>query len=268
MQRLPVESSDIVSVGYEPAAKILEVEFRGGRVYQYRDVEPGIHVQFMRADSYGTFFFAHINGRYRYEKVNSDTDGFRGTETLALVSAGRADVHAAQVACEPYGIDIEPLELPIDEIQADDAEAIAVKKAKQAYRLARQPVVVATSFWNILALHGFPGAYADAVNRWLTSQEVLKLMEGKADRAVCLTQTIAYYDGKRSKVFQQDFWGALGLEARGQGTPIEQLVTMNGQDQTLAESSQESLTTWTAPQENPWQDFAKWLRLQRRLRKV
>ena len=107
-----------------------------------------------------------------------------------------------------------------------------------------------------------------AVDKWLTSQDILNLMAGKADRAVCVTRTLAYYDGKRSKVFQQDFWGTLGLEPRGQGTTIEQLVTMNGQDQTLAESHQEALTTWAAPEDSPWHDFAKWLRLQRRLHKA
>ena len=139
MQRLPVESSDIVSVGYEPAAKILEVEFHGGRVYQYRDVEPDIYAQFMRAESYGTFFFAHINGRYRYEKISSVTDGLRAGEALAVVSASPLEVHDAQVACEPYGIDVEPLELPVDEIQADNAEDIALKKPSRhtSWRVSR-----------------------------------------------------------------------------------------------------------------------------------
>ena len=253
-----------MSVGYDPAAKILEVEFHGGRIYQYRDVEPDIHAQFMRADSYGTFFFAHINGRYRYEKLGAKAST-PGSATLALVSAAPQDLHEAQMACEPYGIDIEPLELPVDEVQADNAEEIAIKKARQAYKLAEQPVVVITSFWNILALHGFPGAYMTAIGDWLTAEDLSKLMQGKTDRSVCQTRTVAYYDGQRSKVFQQDFWGTFGTSAQGQGHPLEQFVTMNGHDKTLAQLRRSDLTTWAAPADSPWHDFAKWLRLQRRL---
>jgi hypothetical protein len=135
MKRLPVESSDIVSIGYDPAARILEVEFQGNRIYQYRDVDADLYSQFLRTDSFGTFFFAHINGRYRYDKVADPITP--ANQTLAFVSGSAADLHNLQVACEPYDIEIESLELPIDEVQSDDPEDIAIKKAKQAYRLAR-----------------------------------------------------------------------------------------------------------------------------------
>lgn len=38
MDRQPVASSTVVSVGYDDATAVLEVEFRQGRVYHYFDV--------------------------------------------------------------------------------------------------------------------------------------------------------------------------------------------------------------------------------------
>jgi inosine/xanthosine triphosphate pyrophosphatase family protein len=266
MQRLPVESSDIVSIGYDPAQKLLEVEFQGGRIYHYRDVEANIYAQFMRADSYGTFFFAHINGRYRYQKVSSADGEDPSAQALAFVGSNPDDLHSLQVACEPYGIDVEPLDLPVDEIQSDNAEDITLKKAKQAFKLANQPVVVSTAFWNILALHGFPGAYMEAISRWLTVEELQKLLEDTSDRTVSITRTVAYYDGKRHKIFKQDHWGMLGDEARGNGPTLERLVVLSGQDKTLAELREAAAPLWITPEVSAWQEFAKWLRLQRRLK--
>jgi inosine/xanthosine triphosphate pyrophosphatase family protein len=263
MRRLPVESSDLVSVGYDPAQKILEVEFQGGRVYQYREVEPDIHAQFMRADSFGTFFFAHINGRYRYEKIRSVTDAEDNT-ALAFVSGSDIELHDFQVACEPYGIEVESLELPTDEVQADDAEEIASKKAKQAQRLAQQPVVVSTLFWNVIALRGFPGAYAQALGQWLTVPEILALLADKRDRSVSVTHTVVYDDGKRHKVCQQIYWGTVLKEPRGEGNSLEQLIQLNGQEQTIAESHDVGLSVSSIPQASAWNELAKWLRLQRR----
>jgi hypothetical protein len=40
MDRTPVSSSNLSSVGYDPDEQILEIEFNGGRVYQYYDVPP------------------------------------------------------------------------------------------------------------------------------------------------------------------------------------------------------------------------------------
>lgn len=69
MQRVAVESSNIVSVGYEEAAELLEVEFKGGRVYQYFGVPPSVHADMMSAPSMGKFFGGNIRNEYSFEQV-------------------------------------------------------------------------------------------------------------------------------------------------------------------------------------------------------
>ena len=66
MQRLPVDSTDIVSVGYDPKTRTLEVEFKEGRIYQYLEVQPDVYRLLTKADSIGQQFQATIMGRYRY----------------------------------------------------------------------------------------------------------------------------------------------------------------------------------------------------------
>ena len=67
MHRTPVNSSDLRSVGYEQGT--LEVEFKGGRIYQYFDVTEDVYEGLMNADSLGTYFNANIKNDYRCEKV-------------------------------------------------------------------------------------------------------------------------------------------------------------------------------------------------------
>ncbi len=69
MNRTPVRSSDIRSVGYDPASRTLEVEFNSGGVYQYSDVPETVYQDFMRATSKGSYFHHHIKGRYPYRQV-------------------------------------------------------------------------------------------------------------------------------------------------------------------------------------------------------
>ena len=69
MNRKPVSSSNINSIGYDLALGILEVEFHSGGVYQYFDVPELLHHQFMTAVSHGQFFEDHIKYHYRYQKV-------------------------------------------------------------------------------------------------------------------------------------------------------------------------------------------------------
>ncbi|MDR1207069.1 MAG: KTSC domain-containing protein [Rickettsiales bacterium] len=67
MYRLPVQSSNIKSVGFD--SNILEIEFHSGGIYQYFDVPTDVYHLFMNTPSKGKFFDQFIKKIYRYQKV-------------------------------------------------------------------------------------------------------------------------------------------------------------------------------------------------------
>jgi hypothetical protein len=69
MNRIPVESSNLYSVGYDPDTQTLEIEFRTGGIYEYYDVPKAVYQQLMTAPSHGRFFHAYIRNVYRYRKI-------------------------------------------------------------------------------------------------------------------------------------------------------------------------------------------------------
>jgi hypothetical protein len=73
MQRVPVDSSSIASIGYAPQERSLELEFRqSGEVYQYFDVPAEEHAAFLAAESKGTYLNQQFKPRgYRYQRVRS-----------------------------------------------------------------------------------------------------------------------------------------------------------------------------------------------------
>ncbi len=69
MERTPVTSTDIRSIGYNPESQTLEIEFNSGGLYQYAGVPEGEHEAMMNADSKGEYLNANIKGRYPYTKL-------------------------------------------------------------------------------------------------------------------------------------------------------------------------------------------------------
>ena len=68
----PVKSSQIDSVGYDPATKTLAVKFLTGGIYHYANVEPEAFDALKSADSIGKHFGQHIRGnsdKYPHTKV-------------------------------------------------------------------------------------------------------------------------------------------------------------------------------------------------------
>jgi len=69
MERTPVSSSDILSIGYDADNQVLEIEFIRGAVYQYSGVPPGQYDGIMAADSKGKYFHANIKNAYSHMKM-------------------------------------------------------------------------------------------------------------------------------------------------------------------------------------------------------
>lgn len=70
MNRIPVNSSNIRSIGYDNQTAILEVEFTSSDVYQYFSVPEYLYQKFLQAPSHGEFLNEHIRYNYRYQKVS------------------------------------------------------------------------------------------------------------------------------------------------------------------------------------------------------
>lgn len=68
MNRSPVRSSNLASVGYDPGSNTLEVGFRDGGVYRYFGVPESKYRALMSVNagggSVGSYFHAHIRDYY------------------------------------------------------------------------------------------------------------------------------------------------------------------------------------------------------------
>ena len=69
MYRTTVNSSNVLSIGYDVQSGILEVEFTSGDIYQYFNVPEYLYHQFIQASSHGQFLNENIRYNYRYQKV-------------------------------------------------------------------------------------------------------------------------------------------------------------------------------------------------------
>ena len=69
MKREPLDSSSLRSAGYDPAAHVLEVEFRNGGVYQYLEVPDEEFEEFITAPSKGRYLNTEIKPRHPARKL-------------------------------------------------------------------------------------------------------------------------------------------------------------------------------------------------------
>ncbi len=69
MERRPIESSSLATVGHDPGRRVLEVEFRNGGVYEYLDVPAEKHEALRAAESAGAYLNREIKPHHPCNKL-------------------------------------------------------------------------------------------------------------------------------------------------------------------------------------------------------
>lgn len=69
MERQYVESSNLLSIGYDASLSILEIEFKTSQIWQYYDVPESLWYEFENSGSKGKFFWANIRGKYSENRI-------------------------------------------------------------------------------------------------------------------------------------------------------------------------------------------------------
>ncbi|WP_269669772.1 KTSC domain-containing protein [Pseudomonas citronellolis] len=62
---IPVRSSVIEAIGYDPATRRMKIKFKQGRTYDFCGVPPDVYQELMSAGSIGSYYDRAIRDRYQ-----------------------------------------------------------------------------------------------------------------------------------------------------------------------------------------------------------
>lgn len=97
----------------------------------------------------------------------------------------------------------------IIEIQSDDIEIIALEKARYAYDMVKQPIIIEDDGLFIKSLNGFPGQYSSYSFATIGNRGILKLLNGESDRSAFFRSIFVYNDGSEIELFSGQICGKI-----------------------------------------------------------
>src|SRR3989344_3751286 len=100
-------------------------------------------------------------------------------------------------AREILGIEIEPVEMKLDEIQTLDSIECVEKKAETAYALIKKTILVEDTILSFHGLNGLPGVFIDYFMKTLGNEGLLRILETSPTREAIAKTSLCYYDGIR-----------------------------------------------------------------------
>lgn len=180
------------------------------------------------------------------------------SRTINFATGNSRKIAEARKCLEPYDIGIVAIKLEIDEIQHHDPMEITKAKARAAYEVTHEPVVVQDTSWSVPALGGFPGGYMKDVASWWQPEDWLRIIEGK-DRTIMCHEHVAFCDGDIVKHFEFSYKGSFAPESRGtDGNSTDKVVTLYANGKTLAQMHDAGDVASASDGLEHWQLFADW----------
>jgi hypothetical protein len=69
VDKILVQSSNLIAVGYDPQQQLLEVEFQSGSAYRYMGVPHELYQRLMVAPSKGQYFHDYIMNKFDFAQI-------------------------------------------------------------------------------------------------------------------------------------------------------------------------------------------------------
>jgi inosine triphosphate pyrophosphatase len=144
--------------------------------------------------------------------------------------------HKADYLAHWLGHPITHHKLDLDEIQSLDPHAVVEHKARQAYAILKEPVLVEDTSLTFTAMGRLPGTLIKWFLEELGNDGLCKIADGLAHRKAVATVTYGFCDGKQVHFFEASVGGTVAPRPRGtNGMGWDPSFIPDGFDRTLAE---------------------------------
>lgn len=137
------------------------------------------------------------------------------TKQVAFITSNQ---HKADYLSRVLGLPLTHNSINLEEIQSTSLEEIVEYKVRQAYAIAKCPVLVEDVALGFTALGGLPGPFIKFFVEVSNGLENLcRMLDGFNDRSATAACVFGYYDGEQLKLFCGDLHGVIANQPTGDG---------------------------------------------------
>ena len=157
---------------------------------------------------------------------------------LFFASSNENKFQEAERILSNSGVQINFYKTILEEIQSNDLNDIAEKKAINAYDLIQKPVIIEDDGLFINSLNGFPGPYSSYAYDTIGNKGIMSLLENSQTRDANFVSIIAYCDNDYGvKLFESSIPGKISSVIEKGGWAYDPIFIPDGESKTYANVS-------------------------------
>ena len=157
---------------------------------------------------------------------------------LFFASSNNHKFEEAQRILSNLGLEINMFKITLEEIQSNSMNEIAKRKALDAFRKIKKPVIIEDDGLFIESLDGFPGPYSSYVYDTIGNKGIMRLLENIETRNAKFVAIIAYCDEENvANLFESSIPGKISLSIEEGGWGYDPIFIPDGESKTYANVS-------------------------------
>ena len=161
---------------------------------------------------------------------------------LFFASSNENKFQEAERILSNSGVQINFYKTILEEIQSNDLNDIAEKKAINAYDLIQKPVIIEDDGLFINSLNGFPGPYSSYAYDTIGNKGIMSLLENSQTRDANFVSIIAYCDNDYGvKLFESSIPGKISSVIEKGGWGYDPIFIPDGESKTYANVSDKDI---------------------------
>lgn len=158
--------------------------------------------------------------------------------------------HKAKQLATWLGVDLPHQKVDLDELQSLDLRTVVEHKAKQAYSVLQQPVLVEDVAMVFTAFKQLPGPFIKWFEAGSSLEIMCRMLDAFTDRSAVAHTMYGLYDGAALHCFEGTMRGTIAASPRGtSGFGFDSIFINEGQPQTRAEMDEETYSRTSYRQE-------------------
>lgn len=134
---------------------------------------------------------------------------------IRFLSKNKHKIAEAEKILNPLNVEVVPITVQIDELQALDVEAIIRNKVLRAFDRIGHRLIVEQTCLYLDALNSFPGGLTQPFWDTLEAERFCELFGRGERRGVTAKTWIGYCDGRKIHKFEGEIHGSVSPEPRG-----------------------------------------------------
>ncbi len=145
---------------------------------------------------------------------------------------------AREILGEAIRLNFQKVDL--DEVQEIDGAKVVIKKANDAFRLIKKPLLVEDTSLYIVPWKGLPGALIKWFLKTVNNEGIINMLQNSKKRDAIAHTVVAYHDGKNIRIFEGSTTGLISKKVAGEnGFGWDKIFIPKGFNKTQAEMSSE-----------------------------